>query len=58
MKKWQIEGVCHRIVPGKLILPSPGQTAFSRSVVSVECRQESKFVCCCRHIAAFFIRFF
>ncbi|MCK5069008.1 MAG: hypothetical protein KAR01_00645 [Desulfocapsa sp.] len=58
MKKWQFEGVCHRIDPQKLTLPDPDRAALLRSLSFSEFSKESKVISFCRRIAAFFIRFF
>jgi len=58
MKKWQLEGVCTRMAPRKLVLPHPGQNEMFRSVSFAEFSKESRLIIACRRIAAFFIRFF
>ncbi len=58
MKKWQLEGVCYRVAPKKLVLPDPSRSVLLRSLSFSEFSKESKLIAFCRRIVAFFIRFF
>jgi len=58
MKKWQLEGMCYRISPKKLVLPDSSQTEKFHPVSLSRFSQDSKVVRYCRKVAAFFIRFF
>ncbi len=58
MKRWQLEGMCYRFSPKKLVLPDPSQAETSYPVSLSKFSQESRVISCCRKVVAFFIRFF
>lgn len=60
MKKWHLEGVLLPITSEKLILPDSNHQLFSTpalSPCSKDC-QDGTWLCGCRCVVAFFIRFF
>ncbi len=58
MKKWHLEEVLHVAPHPKILLPEPGQMASFLYSTPAGIRKEHKLVIFCRHLAAFFIRFF